>query len=131
MRIILADHHLQPRLALKSLLEEELEFELIGEAVDSQELLTLAEELCANLILIDRELPGIHIVELIGKLQALIPQPVIIVMSSEFEYSRMLLKAGADAFISKGDASDWLLVTLRKYAKQIKMKEEANRKNNP
>ena len=30
-------------------------------------------------------------------------------MSSEVEYSRMLLKAGADAFVSKGDDPVWML----------------------
>ena len=43
MRIILADHHAQPCWALKMLLDEQPEFEIIGEAVDGEGLLVLAE----------------------------------------------------------------------------------------
>jgi DNA-binding NarL/FixJ family response regulator len=43
-------------------------------------------------------------------------------MSSDFETSRSVLKAGADAFVSKGDEPDWLLEKLHQYAKQINMK---------
>lgn len=131
MRIILADQHAQPLWALKTMLEEQTEFDLIGEAEDAQDLLKLAEEQPADLILVDNELLGGYIEEVIARLHALAPTPIIIVMSSEFDCSRMALKAGADAFVSKGDQPDWLLDKLRKYAKQVRMKEEANRKISP
>jgi hypothetical protein len=38
-------------------------------------------------------------------------------MGSRPEYGRMLLKAGADAFVSKSDQPDWLLETLQKFEK--------------
>ena len=130
MRIILADHHAKPRWALRILLDEQPEFDLIGEAVDAQGLLLLAEECTADLVLVDDKLPGISINDLIARLQALVPRPVVIVMSSESERGRALLKAGADAFVSKGDEPDWLLEKLNRYAQLIKMKEEANQNNN-
>jgi hypothetical protein len=37
-------------------------------------------------------------------------------MSSNNEDSRFMLKAGADAFLSKGERPDWLLTVLRQYA---------------
>ena len=124
MRIIVADHHEQPRLALKALLEEQPEFDLIGEAMDGQGLLMLAEKHISDLILLDGELPELSIEELITQLHALDPRPVVIAMSSMFENSRMLLKAGADAYVSKVDEPDWLLGKLHKYAKQIRMRTE-------
>jgi len=127
MRIILADHHAEPRRALSTLLEEQPEFVLIGEAVDAQGLLSLAETHAADLVLLDSKLPGISIDDLIAKLRAIEPRPAVVVMSSEFERSRALLKAGADAFVSKADEPDWLLEKLHQYAKQVSMKEDANR----
>ena len=120
MRIILADHHAQSLWALKTMLEEEPEFDLVGEAVDAEGLLTLVEEHNIDLVLVDRELPGYPIEDLIAGLRALDPAPFVIVMSSEFEYSRMLLKAGADAFVSKGDQPEWLLETLRRFEKRLR-----------
>jgi two-component system response regulator FimZ (fimbrial Z protein)/two-component system response regulator EvgA len=115
MRIILADHHTQACWALKTLLEEQPEFDLVGDADDANLLLELAKKHLPDVILVDCELPGIYIEDLISSLHALEPSPTVIVMSSEFENSRKLLKAGADAFVSKGDQPDWLLEILRKY----------------
>jgi len=121
MRIILADHHVQPCLALRTLLEEQPEFDVLGETWDALSLLELAEKQLPDLILIDSELPGMNIENLISKLHTQDPRPTVIVMSSNFENSRKLLKAGADAFVSKGDQSDWLLEILYKYEDQIKV----------
>ena len=118
MRIILADHHVQPRWALKMSLEEQPDFDLIGEAIDAQDLLMLAKNNGADLVLVDRELPGISIGDLIASLHALDPRVIVMVMSSEIEYGRMILKAGADAFVSKGEP-DWLLEKLHRYAEQV------------
>jgi DNA-binding NarL/FixJ family response regulator len=123
MRIILADQHVQPRLALKTLLEEQPEFDLIGEAQDAQGLLLLAKKHLADLVLLDSELPGIYIEDLIARLHALAPPPIVIVMSSESENSRKMLKAGADVFVSKGDEPEWLLETLQKFENRINKNE--------
>jgi DNA-binding NarL/FixJ family response regulator len=85
------------------MLLERPEIEAVGEAVDVNGLLSLSEKLLPDLILIDRELPGGPIEDLIAALHQLDPKPYVIIMSSEIEHSRMLLKAGADAFVSKGD----------------------------
>jgi two-component system response regulator FimZ (fimbrial Z protein)/two-component system response regulator EvgA len=123
MRIILADHHTQPCWALKTLLSEQPEFEIIGEAVDADGLLSLAEKHLPDLVLVDGELPGLFIEDLITRLHVLEPPPIVVVMSSEFENSRKLLKAGADAFVSKGDEPAWLLETLQKFESRSKKNE--------
>jgi len=120
MRIILADHHPQPCWALKTLLEEQPEFEIIGEAVEAKRLLALSDKLHPDLVLLDSELPGLYIEDLITRLHALTPPPIVVGMSSEFENSRKLLVAGADAFVSKGDEPDWLLETLKKFESRAK-----------
>ena len=126
MRIILADHHAQPHWALKTLLEEEPEFDLVGEAVNTQDLLSLAAKFMPDLVLVDRELPGDRLQDLIATLHALKPIPIIIVMSSDNASSRLVLRAGADAFVSKVDDPAWLVEKLQTYAK-IGTKEDANR----
>jgi DNA-binding NarL/FixJ family response regulator len=118
MRIILADHHAGPLSALKEALQAQPGFDLIGETVDAQGLLMLAGENTADLVLLDSELPGSYVEDLITGLHAIEPKPVVIVMSCKFEKSRMLLKAGADAYVSKSDQFDWLLEILQKYEKR-------------
>ena len=116
MRIILADHHRKGLWALRTLIQEEPDLELVGEAVDAEGLLELVNGIAAELVLVDMKLPGSHIKDLILELQAIDPQPVILVMSTNFEDSRRALQAGADAFVSKGDQPEWLLDSLRRYA---------------
>lgn len=119
IRILLADHHPTALWAFKTMLQEEPDVELVGEAVDAENLYILSEHLRPDLIFLDRELPGEPIEELITALHLLDHKPIVIVMSSDPEYTRMLLKAGADAFVSKGDQVDWLINVVRKYKRSI------------
>ncbi len=131
MRILLADHHTHALWALRTMLEEESGIESVGEAVDVESLLELSEELHPDLILIDRELPGRSFEDLIVDLHLLDPKPIVIVMSSDAGYERMLLKAGADAYVSKSDQPDWLLRSLRKYRTETQKKEDLGRNKSP
>lgn len=124
MHIVLADHHPQALWALKTTLQEKSNFEVTGEAVDASELLTLVGENPPDLALIDWELPGKPIEDLIAELHQCQSKPVIIVMGSQPEYGRLMLKAGADAFVSKTDQPDWLLETLQKFHRRLKKKIE-------
>jgi two-component system capsular synthesis response regulator RcsB len=122
MRILLADHHPQALWALKTILQEKPKFEIAGEATNADDLLALAVSQTADLVLVDWELPDRSIEELITDLHACSPRPIVIVMGSKPEYGRMLLNAGADAFISKSDEPEWLLEALQKYERRSKKK---------
>lgn len=115
LRILLADHHPHILRAFEMLLREEQEIDLIGVAEDTESLLRLAETSPVDLFLVDWKLPGSPIEDLIDSLHALELRPFVIVMSSEIEYSRTALKAGADAYVSKSDEPNWLLETLHKF----------------
>ncbi len=119
MRVILADHHVSTLWALTMLLHEQPDFDLIGEAVSVDELITVASEQTADLILVDKDLPGGPIEDLITALHAIEPKPIVIAMTSELGYGRRLLSAGADAIVSKNDQPEWLLMTLRRYAHRL------------
>jgi len=120
MRIILADHHPQALWALETILQEKSEFDVIGEVTDADSLLALATVDTPDLVLIDSDLPGKPIEDLISELHLCKPRPIVVVMSSKPENGRMLLKAGADAFVSKSDQPDWLLETLSKFEQRTK-----------
>jgi DNA-binding NarL/FixJ family response regulator len=119
MRIILADKNQKTVWALITVIQEEPAMKLVGEAENSEELLQMAENATVDLILLDRKFAGDPIKSLISKLHAIEPRPIVLVMSSDAEDGRLMLNAGADAFISKGDRPDWLLDILRSYAKRI------------
>jgi len=113
------------------LLQEEPGLEVFGEAVDGESLIHLSEKLHPDLILVDRDLPGGPVEDLFAALHGIRPKPIVIVMSSDPECSRMMLKAGADAFVSKGDQPDWLLQILRNYKKRTQKTEVQIKDNTP
>lgn len=129
MRIILADHHAQPRWALKLLLEEQPEWDVVGEAVEGDELLRLAAEQKADLVLVDQELPGSDICKLIARLHELQPRPFVVVLSSQLECSAEMMSAGADSFVSKMDRPERLLEILFKFARQINLGKDARQEH--
>jgi DNA-binding NarL/FixJ family response regulator len=119
MRILLADHHPQALWALKTMLSEKPGFCVTGEATDADTLLALALLNPPDLVLVDCDLPGISISDTIAKLHACIPRPIVVVMGSKPDIGTLLLKAGADAFVSKSDQPDWLLETLQKFDNRL------------
>ncbi len=119
MRIILADHNQKTLWALIVMLQEEPGLEIVGKAEDAQGLRAVAEHVAADLILLDMKLAVGRIDPVIGELHALLPRPIVAVMSSQVEDGRMALQAGADVFVSKGDRPDWLLAMLRGYAQRL------------
>jgi DNA-binding NarL/FixJ family response regulator len=122
MLIILADPHPKSLWGLKTILQETPELEVIGEAVDAESLLALVTIRAPDLILLDNELPGRVIEDLISDLHAFPSRPVLVGMSTKPENGRMMLKAGADAFVSKSDQPDWLLETLQKFEQRLRKK---------
>ena len=118
MRIILADHNPHALWALVTNLVEEPDIELAGAVTDALQLQEFAAKAAVELVLLDNHLPGLPIENLIASLRALTPRLIVVVMSSDTEDSRMILRAGADAFVSKADQPDWLLNTLRRFAER-------------
>ncbi len=118
MDIILADQNQKARWALTTVLRDDPDLEIIGQVEDVDTLLQMVLDVTADLILLDKKLAGDQIKFLISNLHALEPRPVVLVMSSDAEDGRLMLNAGADAFVSKGDRPDWLLDILHNYAKR-------------
>lgn len=112
MRILLADGRPKVRFALRALLTRQTAPHVLHEATDAQDLLTLAEVSCPDLILLDWELPGLAPIELIPALRRACPKAAVIALSGKVGARREALAAGVDAFVSKGDPPERLLSTI-------------------
>jgi CheY-like chemotaxis protein len=124
MRILLADDNAELRAALRLLLEELGEPDMI-EAGDEQELLSLAEQGNVDVILLDWELPegsvGNHDnaawqgrpAELVQELKRTCPRARVIAMSCRPEAEKLSRLAGCDGFVSRNEPPDRLLAVLQ------------------
>ena len=112
MRILLADHRPKIRFALRALLEQQPEFDVVGEAANAEELLIQTEATCPDLVLLDWGLRGQNMVMLLRALRRLCASATVIVLSGRPELRKAALDAGADAFVSKVDPPERLLAAI-------------------
>ena len=111
--IVIADDQPDVRSALGFWLEQQAQVWVVGEAVDTASLLDLLRSTTADVVLLDWELPGQPIPDLLRTIHASAPHPKVLAMSSSREVGSIALAAGADAFASKGDGPAALLSAVR------------------
>ncbi len=113
MRVLVADDDVHVRSALRLLLEQEPDVQVVGESGAAEGLVEEATSSNAGVILLDWELPGLRSNGLIGELRTAIPTLRLVALSGRPQQKSDAMRAGMDAFICKGDAPETLLGTLR------------------
>lgn len=112
MKVLLADDQIKVRSALRLLLEQQADVEILGEAVDSTGVLDWVKVACPDLILLDWELPGLQAVQLVRAVGEACPGARIVAMSGWPESRATALAAGVDVFVSKGEPPERLLSAI-------------------
>ena len=120
MRVLLADQHSNVRWALRTAIREEPEMVVVGEAADSSELKSKAYALKPDVVLMEWELPGRPPDAVLSELRAVAPRPYVVVLSQRSELEKVALASGADAFFSKANEPDGLLIVLRSLARRYR-----------
>jgi len=108
MRVVIADDQYKMRRALRVLLDQDEEVQIVGEAADAPHLLARVLTMAADLVLLDENLPGLPMVELLSVLRRAFSKIRVIVFSTRSEAGLVALTAGADAFVSKTDPAEQL-----------------------
>jgi DNA-binding NarL/FixJ family response regulator len=111
IRILLVDDHQMFRNALRSLLENTVNIEVVGETGDAFEIVSLARKTSADIVCMDIGMPGMNGIEATRKLIGACPNVKVIALSSysEHKYVQDMMAAGASAYITKVEAADELL----------------------
>ena len=114
-RIVLVDDHQIVRVGLKSLLERETGFQVVGEAGDGREALTVVKELAPDVVIMDIAMPGLNGIDATIRVRADHPQVKIIILSMHLERAYIVetLKAGASGYLLKERAVDELVHAIR------------------
>jgi two-component system, NarL family, response regulator NreC len=114
-RILLADDHGVVRRGLRLMLERHEGLEVVGEAADGREAVKLAEELQANLVIMDigmTQLNGIEATAQITRRDSSI-RVIILSMHSDEGYVVRALGAGAKGYLLKDSAEEDLIRAVR------------------
>jgi DNA-binding NarL/FixJ family response regulator len=117
-RVVLADDHTTFRQGLKRVLTKEGGLDVIGEAGDGLELLTLltSAKLAPHMAIIDISMPNLGGLEATPKIKSAYPDMKVLILSMhrEKEYVHKALTVGADGYLLKQDSSTELFLAIDK-----------------
>ena len=112
-RVLIVDPHTSMREMIRVILDGYSDLiEVVGEASDGEQAVTLAKSMGVDLVLIDTHLS--QAVETTRHIRQILPQVVILGMSTEYTpylYNAMIA-AGAVAFVRMEDAADLLFRSI-------------------
>ncbi|MFH6999591.1 response regulator [Flavobacterium sp. FlaQc-57] len=118
IRVVLADDHVFVRDGIKSLLENEANIEVVGEAIDGTDALEVVEASKPDLLIVDIRMPNLTGIEVVEKLRSDNNNVKIIMLSmhESEEYVLKSIKAGADGYLLKGSSKEEFLKALHTVA---------------
>jgi DNA-binding NarL/FixJ family response regulator len=115
-RVFVVDDHPIVRQGLALLINQEPDLTVCGEAEEAESLLHVIASLEPDILVLDISLPGSDGIEALKSVRAAHPDlPVLILsMHEESIYAERALRAGANGYIMKQEATDTVLVALRR-----------------
>jgi two-component system response regulator NreC len=119
MKILLADDHNVLRKGLRRILEEQADLEVVGEAGDGRQAVSLAHTLKPDVVVMDIAMPlmnGLEATRQILQRGAEI-NVLILSMYSDETYVVQVLRAGARGYLLKDTAEEDLITAVRTVAK--------------
>jgi NarL family two-component system response regulator LiaR len=115
IRVIIADDHAVVREGTRRILEQEKDIEVVAEASDGEEAITLANTFKPDVILMDISMPRLDGIEATKKIKQLNPGIVILILTAydDDQFIFSLLEAGAAGYLLKSIHSHELIDAIR------------------
>ena len=115
IRILLIDDHTLFRSGIKALLQRQSDFIVVGEASDGLEGVKLVEQVEADIVLLDVDMPSMNGHEALAQIRATHPDlPVLMLtVSEDCDTLGECLKLGARGYLLKNIDQDFLLRSIR------------------
>ncbi|MEO8128344.1 MAG: response regulator transcription factor [Bryobacteraceae bacterium] len=114
--ILLVDDHAVVRQGLALLINREADLDVCGDAEDASSALRKIDELKPDLVVVDVSLSGPDGLDLLKEIRTrTLTLPVLILsMLDELVYAERALRAGANGYIMKQEATERVLVAIRR-----------------
>lgn len=116
IRLLIADDHPVVREGLRRIVADHPELEVVGEAVNGDEVLASFPLLPADVVLLDVAMPGPGFLQVLEQLRAQHPSVAVLVLSvhPEDQYAIRALRAGASGYLTKDHSPEQLVEAIRK-----------------
>jgi two-component system, NarL family, response regulator NreC len=118
IRIVLVDDHDIVRTGLKSFLETQEGFQIVGEAGSGSQAIQVSQSICPDVVVMDITMPGMDGLEATRQLKVLCPQVQILALTVHEDkgYFFEMLAAGATGYVTKQAAADELVAAIHAVA---------------
>jgi DNA-binding NarL/FixJ family response regulator len=116
VKVVLVDDQALIRTGLKMILESEDDIEIVGEACDGEQAISVARSVQPDVVLMDVQMPTMDGIEATGRIaqDASIPSRIVILTTFERDdYVFEALRAGASGFLLKNSPSEELVHAVR------------------
>ncbi|QIY70966.1 response regulator [Streptomyces sp. RLB1-33] len=115
VRVVLADDQQLIRTALRMVIADIEDVEVVGEAADGEEAVTRTEELRPDVVVMDIRMPGVDGIEATRRITAGAGESRIVVLTTfdDDDYVYGALRAGASGFLVKDMALDDIIGAIR------------------
>lgn len=116
--VLLVDDHTLFRSGIRSLLQRQSDFNVVGEASDGVEGVKRAKQLQPDVVLLDLNMPGISGLETLQLMLQDFPKMAVILLtvSEDAEDLTAALQAGARGYLLKNIETDYLVRAIRRAA---------------
>ena len=113
--ILIADDHAMLREGMRNLLEQEKDFDLVGEATDGEEAVKIAKELKPDIVIMDIVMPKLNGVEATKQIKQVSPATSILILTaySDIRYIIGLLEVGACGYLLKNSPGKDVVKAIR------------------
>ncbi len=113
-RLLVVDDHTLLRQGLRSALEEYADIEVVGEATDGDQVVSLAKSLQPDIVIMDINMPVVDGIEATRRLNRELPHISVIGLSvdNNKQMEEMMRKAGAASFLTKDTAIEKIHETI-------------------
>ena len=117
-RILIADDHDVVRSGVRSILEAQAGWEVVGEAANGKEAVDQALATRPDIVVLDYALPVMNGIEATRQIRARVPgaEVLIFTMHDTATLVREVLEAGAKGFLLKSDARKFLIAAVESLA---------------
>ena len=117
--IVLVDDHAVVRAGVRRLLEQELLFEVIGEAESGEKAYQIFGELKPDVVVMDLSMPGMGGLESIRRILMRHEKAKILVLSmhEDLSFANQALKLGAKGYLTKNTLADDLVKSIQTVSK--------------
>ena len=115
IRIILADDHVVVRQGLRSLIDQQKDMLVIGEADDGLQLLDSVEKLRPDVVLVDLKMPNLNGIDAAGEIRKHFPNThtVILTMHADRSYIERAMQAGVYGYVLKEETIGEMCTAIR------------------